>query len=115
MSKSRTNGSYRHRGWLRGSPHPSTPLPPQTPNVIVELHVVVQARGGVSVALSQGGHLRWGDVRGTRETLVELGGGGGRKEHYDTTPTCEQTKSQIESAKIIHGVDIQSFFVSDSS
>jgi len=44
----------------------------------VELHVVVQAGGGVSVALSQGGHLRWGDVRGTRETPVELGGGGRR-------------------------------------
>ena len=72
------NGSYRRRGWLWGTPHPSTSPPPQTPNVIVELQVVVQPGGGVSVALSQGGHLRWGDVRRTRETPVELGGGGRR-------------------------------------
>ena len=87
------NCSYRHRGWLRESPHPSTPLPPQTLNVIVELHVVVQAGGGVSVVLSQGGHLCWGDVGGTRETPVELGGGGeGGTLRYHTIPTCEQTK-----------------------
>lgn len=44
----------------------------------MELHVVVQAGGGVSVALRQGRYLCWGDVRRTRKTPVELGGGGRR-------------------------------------
>ena len=82
----------------------------------MELHVVVQAGGGVSVALRQGRYLCWGDVRRTRETPVELGGRGEeREEYYDTIPTFAQIKSQIESAKVIHGDDIQSSIVWGSS
>ena len=42
----------------------------------MELHVVVQSRGGVSVALDERRYLCWSEVRGTRETAVELGGEG---------------------------------------
>ena len=46
----------------------------------MELHVVVQSRGGVLVALDERGHLCWSEVRRTRETAVELGGEGRRGE-----------------------------------
>ena len=75
--------SHWHRRWLWGSTPSSLLLSPQSLNVIVELHVAVQSRGGVLVALDERGHLRWSEIRGTRETAVELRGegrgGGGKK------------------------------------
>ena len=69
--------SHWDRRWLWGStPSFLLLLSPQSLNVIVELHVVVQFRGGVLVALDERGHLCWSEVRGTRETAVELGGEG---------------------------------------
>ena len=77
--------SHWDRRWLWGStPSFLLLLSPQSLNVIVELHVVVQSRGGILVALDERGHLCWSEVRRTRETAVELGeeerggeGGGG--------------------------------------
>ena len=68
------SSSHWHRRWLWGPTPPSLLLSPQSLNVSVELHVVVQSGRRVSVALDKRGHLCWGEIRGTRETAVKLGG-----------------------------------------
>ena len=72
--------SHWHRRWLWGPTPSSLLLSPQSLNVSVKLDVVVQSGGGVSVALDERGHLCWSEIRGSRETAVELKGEGGEEE-----------------------------------